>query len=450
MSLHLLKDPDSAPSDCTALRNDSNSVNLGSANASSGSVSISSVSVTSARFTASSSNYLCLHGATSSTSSPVTQFTVSVPTGTISLSQSSGNFGSTFTASGTNFSGSESVSLHLLSNPGSAPADCSAIRDDSNSVNLGSANASSGSVSISSVSVTSARFVGGNNNHLCLYGNTSTGSSAVTQFTVSVPTGTISLSPSSGLFSSTFTATGANFSGSESVSLHLLSNPSSVPADCSAIRGDSNSVSLSSANASSGSVSISSVSVTSSRFVGGNNNHLCLYGNTSTGSSAVTQFTVTGTAGLVVSPTLVNVNEGESGTFTVKLAAAPSSDVTVSVTSADTEAVTVRYSSLTFTTTNWNTQQTVTAEGEEDLGWTDESVTLTLSASGGGYAGVSSAVLVTVTDDEVNPGEGEIILSLDPSLAGGAPRYGEYHLLGSKTLPETERGHNRKTLYGIR
>ena len=374
VSLHLLSNPSSAPSDCTAIRDDSNSINLGSANASSGSVSVSSVSVTSARFTTGNQNYMCLHGATSSTSSPVTQFTVSIPTGTVSLSPSSGDFGSSFTASGTSFSGSESVSLHLLSNPSSAPADCSAIRNDSNSVNLGSANASSGSVSVSNVSVTSARFTAGDGNYLCLYGNTSTGSSPVTQFTVTLSP-TIALAPSGGDFGTTLTATGANFSGSERVSLHLLAGPASRPASCNALRNASGSVSLGSANASAGSVSIRNVAVSEDRFVGGDGNYLCLHGAASATSSAVVRFTVS-TSMFLASPQTLELRKNTSTTFTLKLGAAPSKPTTWLIrTNPDVAALRAgphdpnnppakgHEPELTFTPSDWNLPRTVTVTG---------------------------------------------------------------------------------------
>ena len=371
VSLHLLSNPSSAPADCSALRNASGSVNLGSSNASSGSVSVSSVSVTSARFVEGNGNYLCLHGGTSSTSSPVTQFTVSIPTGTISLSPSSGRFGSTFTASGSGFSGSERVSLHLLSNPASAPADCAALRNASGSVNLGSATASSGSVSVSGVSVSNARFVVGNQNYLCLYGNTSLGASPVTQFTVQVVP-TITLTPSSGMFDSTFTAAGTNFAGSERVSLHLLANPASVPGSCSALRNASGSVNLGTANASGGTVSVSNVSVSDTQFVSGDGNYLCLYGETSTTASPVRRFTVSAYA-LMPSSDNLALRKNTSTTFTVRLGAAPSKTTTWLLrTNPAVAALRVGPEDpfnpppdgyepeLTFTPSNWHLPQTVT------------------------------------------------------------------------------------------
>ena len=53
---------------------------------------------------------------------------------------------------------------------------------------------------------------------------------------------------------------------------------------------------------------------------------------------------------------------------------------------------------LTFTTANWSTAQTVTARAATDTDLDDDTATLTHSASGGGYAGRAADLPVTVTD----------------------------------------------------
>ncbi len=107
-------------------------------------------------------------------------------------------------------------------------------------------------------------------------------------------------------------------------------------------------------------------------------------------------------AAIVAEPENLTILEGSSGTFTVALAAVPTGTVTVSLTSQDTGAATVSPATLTYTTTNWSTVQTVTANGAEDDDATDETVTVTLGAQGGGYADVSATVTVTVADDDVS------------------------------------------------
>lgn len=73
-------------------------------------------------------------------------------------------------------------------------------------------------------------------------------------------------------------------------------------------------------------------------------------------------FTITPTTGLVTSET------GTSTTFTIALTSQPTASVTIpSITSSNTAEGTVSPASVTFTTTNWNTPQTITATGVDDL-----------------------------------------------------------------------------------
>ena len=104
---------------------------------------------------------------------------------------------------------------------------------------------------------------------------------------------------------------------------------------------------------------------------------------------------------LVVDPTTLTVAEDGSGTFTVRLATQPSADVSVSVTSGDPGAATVDLASLTFTTTDWGTAQTVTVSGVADSDTGDESLSVGLSATGGDYANKTASVAVSVTDDDI-------------------------------------------------
>ncbi len=73
-------------------------------------------------------------------------------------------------------------------------------------------------------------------------------------------------------------------------------------------------------------------------------------------------------AGVTVTPsTAVSVSEtGTTATFTVVLRAAPSSNVTIPVSSSDIKEATVSPATLAFTTQNWNTPQTVTVTGIDD------------------------------------------------------------------------------------
>ena len=125
-----------------------------------------------------------------------------------------------------------------------------------------------------------------------------------------------------------------------------------------------------------------------------------------TGSVAVT-VTDNDTPGLVLDPTSLTVAEGGSGAYTVALATEPTGNVTVTVAGASGD-VTVDtnpgmdgdQSTLTFTTGTWSTAQTVTVSAGQDNDTTNDSATLTHSASGGGYGSVTGNVAVTVTDDD--------------------------------------------------
>ena len=106
------------------------------------------------------------------------------------------------------------------------------------------------------------------------------------------------------------------------------------------------------------------------------------------------------TAGLVLSATTLGVDEAGQNTYTVKLQTQPTSTVTVTVSSDDTDAATVSGPTLRFTASNWDTEQTVTVRGVNDGDSDGETVTITNTASGGEYAGVTASVTVTVDDDD--------------------------------------------------
>ena len=74
---------------------------------------------------------------------------------------------------------------------------------------------------------------------------------------------------------------------------------------------------------------------------------------------------------------------GSSDSFMFALGSEPSGDVVVSVVSSDMSEVVVSASTLTFTTSNWDTPQTVTVTGVNDgLSDGDQVVDVTLSAAG--------------------------------------------------------------------
>ena len=95
-------------------------------------------------------------------------------------------------------------------------------------------------------------------------------------------------------------------------------------------------------------------------------------------------------AGFTLSASSVSLTEGDSsgGTYTLKLASDPVDNITVVVTSGDTDVVTVdtdantagNQSEIAFTggsTGNWNTARTITLTAVDDTDTNEESVTIT-------------------------------------------------------------------------
>ena len=128
------------------------------------------------------------------------------------------------------------------------------------------------------------------------------------------------------------------------------------------------------------------------------NETLTLTLSNATGGADIGDATATGTItdddtrGIVLSKSAVTVTEasgtGRTASYKVKLASKPTGAVTVAVSSGTTTAATVNKSSLSFTTTNWNTDQTVTVTGVDDSidNNPDRTATVGHRASGGDYA----------------------------------------------------------------
>ena len=103
---------------------------------------------------------------------------------------------------------------------------------------------------------------------------------------------------------------------------------------------------------------------------------------------------------MTITPRTLDVDEGSTATYTVKLKTVPTGNVTVEISSNDPGAATVSPAMLTFTPTDWSTAKTVTVRGVNDGDSDDETVIVTNTASGGEYAGVTETVRVTVDDDD--------------------------------------------------
>ena len=126
--------------------------------------------------------------------------------------------------------------------------------------------------------------------------------------------------------------------------------------------------------------------------------------------------------GATIDPTSISLDEPASGetavtdAYTVKLKSRPTDTVTVTIGGSDPAVSlsgdTLTNSRLTFTTTNWNTAQTITVTPVKDDNAVGETVTLTHTLSGGDYAGIAAdSVTINLTDSDTR----NVVLSR-PSL----------------------------------
>jgi glucose/arabinose dehydrogenase len=102
--------------------------------------------------------------------------------------------------------------------------------------------------------------------------------------------------------------------------------------------------------------------------------------------------------GLVITPTALNVSEGGSLGFSVRLATAPAGDVTVTVarTAGDGDITVAAGATLTFTPQNYAAPQAVTLGAAEDADGANDAATISVSASGL----ATQTVAVTAIDND--------------------------------------------------
>gem|GEM_PF-1314614 len=121
-------------------------------------------------------------------------------------------------------------------------------------------------------------------------------------------------------------------------------------------------------------------------------------GNLNTASTSSDNSVTYAMPSVVTSTSSVTVPEGSTATFQVKLSALPAAStvVTVTHTSGDSDITVSNGSSLTFTTSNWNTYQTVTLAAAQDADFVNGTATILCSASGL----ASASVTATESDDD--------------------------------------------------
>ncbi|GAA3422757.1 hypothetical protein GCM10018952_77050 [Streptosporangium vulgare] len=150
---------------------------------------------------------------------------------------------------------------------------------------------------------------------------------------------------------------------------------------------------------------------------------------------------------VVVTPATVAVPEGGSADLSVKLSKAPSASVTVATarTSGDTDLTVASGASLTFTTANWNTAQTVRIAAAEDSDQTSGSAEFTSTASGH----TSAKVTATEVDNDSSGGDNEYIKRFtamynklkDPANGYFSPQGVPYHSVETFMVEAPDHGH---------
>ena len=128
----------------------------------------------------------------------------------------------------------------------------------------------------------------------------------------------------------------------------------------------------------------------------------------STGSrpAATVSITDDDVAGVTLSKTSLGIGEGGSGDYTVVLTSEPTADVTIESRAPAGSDLTVNPSSLTFTSGDWDSPQTVAVSAADDNDFTDDTGTIRHRVTSGDsdYNSRSvDSVAVTVTDDEQVP-----------------------------------------------
>ncbi|HEX4829671.1 MAG TPA: cellulase family glycosylhydrolase [Trebonia sp.] len=129
------------------------------------------------------------------------------------------------------------------------------------------------------------------------------------------------------------------------------------------------------------------------------------------------------TPAITASPASLSVAQGHTGTFTLKLSAAPASNESVTVAASGNSGLTASPGTLTFTPANYATAQTVTVTANA----TGTGAT-TFTASGSGY----TAAVVTATETTSGTGTG-----------GAAP---QLHVSGNKLVDASG---NTVVLHGV-
>ncbi|MCY4233478.1 MAG: autotransporter domain-containing protein [Bacteroidetes bacterium] len=115
----------------------------------------------------------------------------------------------------------------------------------------------------------------------------------------------------------------------------------------------------------------------------------------------------------IIAQSTLTVPEGQFNTLDIRLSHQPSGDVEISIPNVGD--LTATPPTLPFTDSNWDTDQSVTLNAAEDADSEDDTETLTLTASSGGYDGITENITITITDDDPPVVIPTVTLSVDPT-----------------------------------
>jgi hypothetical protein len=127
------------------------------------------------------------------------------------------------------------------------------------------------------------------------------------------------------------------------------------------------------------------------------------------------------TADITLTPPsdLMTSEDLTTDTFTVSLTSQPASTVSITLSSTDTSEGAVTPGSLTFTTANWNSAQTVTVTGVDDAivdGDTGYAIALTVQSSDGNYDAMPITPVSAVNQDNDVPPPTSYVLYIEPGV----------------------------------
>nr|AEM44250.1 glycoside hydrolase family 48 protein [uncultured bacterium] len=163
-------------------------------------------------------------------------------------------------------------------------------------------------------------------------------------------------------------------------------------------------------------------------------------------TTAERAFRVVGTGqASVVTPATLSVAEGSSSQLNVKLSAAPTASVPVTLTKTGDADVTLGATSVTLTSANWQTGVNVAVSAAQDADANNDTATVTASATN--YTPAETAVTVTDDENTTNPGRyAEEFLELYNKIKAPANGYFSpegvpYHSVETLIVEAPDHGH---------